>query len=170
MYEPLNKYKIENIVVKEVEYQDGEALNLSKELMFFHNKNKFRPELTRLQQLFNDYLKYALHAPGIRDTYLDRAYSNEFLIVLMTNMETHKRINDFIENLKTPKINKAEFNLQITSEYILLLAKDMKGLVAGVDTIEEILRETFEDFFRQKKFDDYIKIRPLKLLNCKNKE
>ena len=42
----------------------------------------------------------------------------------------------------------------------------MEGLVAGVDTIEDILTQTFKDYLEQKNRDDYVKIKPFKLFNC----
>jgi len=49
---------------------------------------------------------------------------------------------------------------------MLLLAKDMEGLSFGVDTMEEIFSQTFEIYFEQKNFDEFLMIRPFKLLNC----
>ncbi len=49
---------------------------------------------------------------------------------------------------------------------MLLLSKDMDGLISGVATMESILKQILEDYMNQQKFDDYIKIRPFELINC----
>ena len=49
---------------------------------------------------------------------------------------------------------------------MLLLAKDMDGLISGIDTMEEIFIQTFEDYFNRKKFEEYIKIPPFKMTSC----
>jgi hypothetical protein len=50
---------------------------------------------------------------------------------------------------------------------MLLLAKDMEGLILGVDTLEDILNQTFKQYFEQKNTGEYIRIKPFKLFNCK---
>ncbi|MFX0009395.1 MAG: hypothetical protein ACFE9R_03695, partial [Candidatus Hermodarchaeota archaeon] len=65
---------------KEITYLDDEPLKLDKNFSFFHNKIKFRKELTRLQLIFRDYTNISLLAPGIRDSYLTEEYSENNLI------------------------------------------------------------------------------------------
>jgi len=151
---------------KEITYIDGEPLKLSKEFSFFHNKIKFRKELTRLQNLFKDLAKIALQASGIRDSYLKEEYSNNFLLVIFTTSQIIKQADLILEPHKNLELSPGCFYLESNSESMLLLAKDMEGLSFGVDTMEEIFSQTFEIYFEQKNFDDYLKIRPFKLLNC----
>ena len=47
---------------KEISYLDDEPLKLDKNFSFFHNKSKFRKELTRLQMVFKDYTGISLLA------------------------------------------------------------------------------------------------------------
>jgi len=153
---------------KEITYIDGEPLQLSKDFSFFHNKIKFRKELTRLQNLFKDFAKFALQASGIRDSYLKEEYSENFLLVIFTTNQIIKQADLILEPHKNLELSSGCFYLESNSETMLLLAKDMEGLSFGVDTMEEIFSQTFEIYFEQKNFDDYIKIRPFKLLNCIN--
>jgi hypothetical protein len=151
---------------KEITYIEGEPLKLSKDFSFFHNKIKFRKELTRLQNLFKDLVKIALQASGIRDSYLKEEYSNNFLLVIFTTSQIIKQADLILEPHKNLELSPGCFYLESNSESMLLLAKDMEGLSFGVDTMEEIFSQTFEIYFEQKNFDDYLKIRPFKLLNC----
>ena len=66
-------------------YFDKEPLKLSNEFMFFHNKNKFRKDLVRLQNLIKSYTKSPLHAAGIRDSYLKEEFSEEYLIIILVS-------------------------------------------------------------------------------------
>jgi len=151
---------------KEITYIDGEPLKLSKEFSFFHNKIKFRKELTRLQNLFKDLAKIALQASGIRDSYLKEEYSENFLLVIFTTSQIIRQADLILEPHKNLELSPGCFYLESNSESMLLLAKDMEGLSFGVDTMEEIFSQTFEIYFEQKNFDDYLKIRPFKLFNC----
>ena len=151
---------------KEITYIDGEPLKLSKDFSFFHNKIKFRKELTRLQNFFKDFAKIALQASGIRDSYLKEEYSENFLLVIFTTSQIIRQADLILEPHKNLELNPGCFYLESNSESMLLLAKDMEGLSFGVDTMEEIFSQTFEIYFEQKNFDDYLKIRPFKLLNC----
>ena len=151
---------------KEITYIDGEPLILSKEFSFFHNKIKFRKELTRLQLLFKDFAKIPLQASGIRDSYLKEEYSNNFLLVIFTTSQIIRQADLIIEPHKNLELSPGCFYLESNSESMLLLAKDMEGISLGVDTMEEIFSQTFEIYFEQKNFDEFLKIRPFKLLNC----
>jgi len=151
---------------KEITYIDDEPLKLSKDFSFFHNKIKFRKELTRLQHLFKDFAKIALQASGIRDSYLKEEYSENFLLVIFTTSQIIKQADLILEPHKNLELSPGCFYLESNSESMILLAKDMEGLSFGVDTMEEIFSQTFEIYFEQKNFDEYLKIRPFKLLNC----
>ncbi len=151
---------------KNITYFDKEPLKLTNEFVFFHNKNKFRKELTRLQYLFKSYTRTPLNAAGIRDSYLKQETSEKYLIVLFTTTNIVKRTNDIIENYSDLEFDSGCFHIEATSDYLLLLTKDMDGLRSGINMMEEILKQILEDYFSQQKFDKYIKIRPFKLKNC----
>ena len=150
----------------EITYQDKEPLKLNNDFIFFHNKIKFRKEITQLQNIFKEHTKTALPASGIRDSYLKEEYSEPFYIIIFTTHEVVRKANEIIEPYSHYELKKGCYYLESTSEYILLLAKDLGGLKSGVITMEDIFYQTFEDYFAQKNTDDYIKIRSFKLSNC----
>ncbi|MFX0024277.1 MAG: hypothetical protein ACFE9S_18265 [Candidatus Hermodarchaeota archaeon] len=152
-----------------ITYFNEAPLKLTSEFIFFHNKSKFRKELNRLQYLIKSYTKIALHAAGIRDSYLKQEYSDRFLMVIFTTPETIKNTNKFMEKQSSIELNSECFYLQTTSDYMLLLSRDMNGIISGIATMESILKQTIEDYLKQQKFDDYIKIRPFELLDCESK-
>jgi hypothetical protein len=49
---------------------------------------------------------------------------------------------------------------------MLLLTKDMDGLHAGTNIMEEIFTQVLEDYFSRKNFDDFIKIPQFKIISC----
>lgn len=151
---------------KEITYIEGEPLKLNKDFVFFHNKNFFRKELNRLQYLFKSYTNNPLVAAGIRDSYLKEEFSENYLIVVFTTNNVIKETNQIIKNNSKIEINPNCFFLKSTSTYMLLLAKDLKGLSLGLDTMEIIIKQVMDDYFTQKKFDEYLKIRSFKLLDC----
>lgn len=151
---------------REITYLDDAPLKLDKNFSFFHNKIKFRKELTRLQLIFKDYTKISLLASGIRDSYLKEEYSEKFFIVIFTTNQAIKDANQMIDPYKDTNIKPGCFYLESTPNYMLLLAKNMEGLTSGIATLEEIFTQTFEIYFTQKNQDDYIKIKPFKLFNC----
>lgn len=165
MSEYIKEYVFES-APKEITYYDGETLKLNNEFCFYHNKNKFRRELNRLQYLFKDYLKTPLLASGIRDTYLSEEVSNKYLIILFTTQEIVKKANEIINMRSEIIIPPGCFYLETTSKLMLLLVKDMKQLILGVDMMEKLLKQTFEHYLNQKKFNEYIQIRPFKMINC----
>ena len=150
----------------EITYLDKDPLELNKDFIFFYNKIKFRKEITQLQNLFKEYTKTALQASGIRDSYLKEEFSETFYIVLFTTHELVKKANEIIEPHRLIELNTGCYYLESTSEYMLLLAKELSGLKLGVNTMEDIYYQTFEDYFAQKNPDNYVKIRSFKLLNC----
>ena len=162
----LNEFEFERLP-KKITYSDKDPLILSNELTFYHNKNKFRKELTRLQNLFKTYTKTPLLATAIRDTFLKEEYTEELLIVMFSTSENLKEINQIIEAQSELKLNQGCFYLGATSKYMLLLARDMEGLKLGVDSMESILNQILENFMNQKIFDDYIMIRPFEIYDCK---
>ena len=151
---------------REITYLDDAPLKLDKNFSFFHNKIKFRKELTRLQLIFKDYTEISLLASGIRDSYLKEEYSEKFFIVIFTTNQAIKDANQMIDPYKDTNIKPGCFYLESTPNYMLLLAKNMEGLTSGIATLEEIFTQTFEIYFKQKNQDDYIKIKPFKLFNC----
>jgi len=151
---------------REITYLDDEPLKLDKNFSFFHNKIKFRKELTRLQLFFKDYTEISLPASGIRDSYLKEEYSEKFFIVIFTTNQVIKEANQIIDPYKDTNIKPGCFYLESTPNYLLLLAKNMEGLTSGIATLEDIFTQTFEIYFKQNNRDDYIKIKPFKLFNC----
>jgi hypothetical protein len=151
---------------KEITYVDDEPLKLDKNFSFFHNKNKFRKELTQLQLIFNDYTKISLPASGIRDSYLKEEYSEKFFIVIFTTNQVIKGANQMIDPYKDTNIKPGCFYLESTPNYMILLAKNMEGLISGIATLVDIFTQTFEIYFKQNIRDDYIKIKPFKLFSC----
>ena len=151
---------------KEITYLDEEPLKLDQDFTFFHNKIKFRKDLTRLQMIFKDYTGISLLASGIRDSYLKEEYSEKFYMVVFTTRKIISDTTKIIDPYKDANIKPGCLILECKSNYILLLTKDAKGLVAGVDTFEDILNQSFKDYFEQKNREDYVKIKPFKLFNC----
>jgi len=162
MSEFVNEYKLTN-PPNEISYLDGEALKLTDGFIFYHNKNKFRKEINRLQIVFKTHTKTPLIASAIRDTYLKEEYTNKYLVVFFTTGEFIKNLNDAITTHVNKEIKQSAFLLENTSNYMLLLAKDMEGLVLGIDTMEEIFQQTFSNYFAQNKLEEFIKIRPFKM-------
>jgi len=163
----LKEFEFEN-PPKQISYLDKEPLKLTNEFLFFHNKSKFRNLITQLQLLIKSYTNAPLHAAGIRDSYLKEEYSENFLIILFTNSKTVKSANSFLEAYSDIKIKPGCFYLETTSSYMLLLSSEMNGLTLGIEIMKEILKQVLNDYMNQKKFDDYIKIRPFRLSNCSN--
>lgn len=149
-----------------ITYLDDEPLKLDKNFVFFHNKIKFRKELTRLQLIFKDYTNITLPASGIRDSYLKEEYSEKFYIVIFTSNQFIKDANQIIDPHKETNFKPGCFFVESATNYLLLLAKDMEGLTSGIDTLYDIFTQTFELYIEQKDLEDYIKIRPFKLFNC----
>ncbi len=160
----LDKYEFEN-PPKEIKYYDDEPLKLNNEFQFFHNKNTFRKEITDLQYLFKEYVNFALNAAGIRDSFLKEEYTESNLILIITTPKVIHEANKIFESYNRG-VDKGCFYIRSTSEYIFLKANELKGMKDGLDIIYDILKQTLDDYFNQKKFDDYIKIRPLEIYSC----
>ncbi|MBY9017819.1 MAG: hypothetical protein KGD66_03205 [Candidatus Lokiarchaeota archaeon] len=152
-----------NIDSAKISYNEGEPLKLNNDYAFFHNKNKFRKELNKLQYLFKNYTGDSLVASGIRDTYLKEEISEDFLIVFFTTNDTVKNADEIIE----PKINLAfetgDYYLKSSTNYILLMSKDMAGLIAGINTLESVFTQVFEHYLKINDPEDYVKIRPFEI-------
>jgi len=162
----LEKYEFSKMP-KKINYKDSEPLRLNKEFNFFHNKNKFRKELNRLQYLFKNYTGNTLVASGIRDSYLEEDYTDKYLLILFTTNEIVKNASDIVKKHSDLNLSNGCYYIESNADYILLISQDMDGLTSGVDTLEEIFSQTFEDYIHQKAFDDFVKIRPFELFNCK---
>lgn len=167
MSEYLKDFKLKS-PINQITYFEGEPLKLTNELQFFHNKSRFRKELTRLQYLFQKYLKTPLMAAGIRDSYIKEEYTEKYLIILFTTQEIVKEATKIVES----RANKGEiqvgcFYLENNSKFMLLIAKDMKGLILGIDAMEDVLEQNLKHYLKREKLDDYIKIRPFSITNYK---
>jgi hypothetical protein len=152
-----------------IKYFEKEPLKLNSELTFFHNKSKFRKELTRLQNLIKKYTNSPLHAAGIRDTYLKEEFFEKFLIVIFTDSKIVKNTTKIIEKHSQLVLNSGCFYIENTSEYMLLLASEIDGLKAGIDSMENILMQVLEEYMNQKNFDDFVKISAFELMDCVKK-
>ncbi|MHA1669361.1 MAG: hypothetical protein ACTSV5_02155 [Promethearchaeota archaeon] len=155
----LQEFKLNKDSTK-ISYNDGEPLKLNNDYNFFHNKNKFRKELNRLQYLFRNYTGDSLVASGIRDSYLKEEISEIFLIVLFTTNDTVKNANGIIEPKKNLAFEEGYYYLESTTDYILLLSKDMTGLTAGINTLESVFTQVFEHYLKINNVEEYVKIRP----------
>lgn len=151
-----------------ITYFDEEPLKLSNEFIFFHNKNKFRKELNQLQYLFKNFTKIPLHAAGIRDSYLKEEYSENLLIVLFTTSEKIKKSNEFIKSISDKALDSGCFYLETKSDFMLLVSRDMEGIIFGIETMETILKQVLEDYMNQQKFEEYIQVCSFQLSHCGN--
>ena len=151
---------------KNISYKEGVPMKLSNELSFFHNKNRFRKELTRLQLLLKNYINQTLPASGIRDTYLKEDYTEHYLIVILTDNETIKNADKIVKVSENITIKPECFYIESKDNYLLLLTKDMAGLISGIDYLEDIFTQILEDYIKQKNFEEYIQIRQFVLSNC----
>jgi len=150
----------------EITYLDKDPLELNMDFIFFHNKIKFRKEITRLQNIFKEYTRTALPASGIRDSYLKEEFSENYYIIVFTTHDVVRKTNEIIEPHRHLELKTGCYYIESTSEYMLLLAKDIGGVKSGVSTMEDIFHQSFEDHFAQKNTEDYVKIRSFKLFNC----
>jgi hypothetical protein len=164
----LKEFNFEKPPMK-ITYFEKNPLKLNSEFMFFHNKSKFRKELTRLQILIKSYTNSPLHAAGIRDSYLKDDFFEKYLIVLFTDSKRMKNVNNIIEKHSDIDLNLGCFFLKNTSDFMLLLSKDVEGIKNGINTMEIILKQILEDYMNQKRFDDYIKICSFELMDCSKK-
>ena len=146
-----------------ISYKEGEPLKLSNDFNFFHNKNKFRKELNILQYLFRKYTGDSLVASGIRDSYLKEEISEDFLIIFFATNDTVKNANQYIEPKKNLTFEKGNYYLESTTNYILLMSKDMAGLTTGISILESIFTQVFEQYLKVNNIEDYMKVRPFEI-------
>jgi len=151
---------------KEITYIEEPPLELNEDFVFYHNKSKVRKGLTPLQYLFKSFTKNPLLAIGIQDSYLKKEFTDKYFIVLFTTSEIVKNSNGIIAEHIDIEINKGCFYLATTSDYMLLLTKDIDGLDSGTKTMQEILNQVLEDYFTKKNFDDFIKITRFTIISC----
>ena len=156
MVEPLREYNFKKNP-KELSYSNDTPFKLDQDLIFYHNKNTFRRYLVDLQNLFKTYTKNPLIASGIRDSYLDEEYFENYLFVLFMKGELIDQCNDIVKKHAEKNIDSKCYYLVTTSEYMLLLSKDMDGLLSGISVMEDIFTQTFEE---------YIQIRQFKMYSC----
>ncbi|MFX0032753.1 MAG: hypothetical protein ACFE8E_02605 [Candidatus Hodarchaeota archaeon] len=167
MYQYLQEFEFEK-PPKKISYLEGKPLILSNQFSFFHNKNKFRKELNQLQYLFKEYTDNPLLAAGIRDSYLKEEFSEDFLIVIFTTNDIIITANDIVGKFTNKKYGPECYYIESTSDYILLITKDIESLISGINILEEIFTQTFEDYLKKEAFEDYVKIRPFLIHNCEN--
>ncbi len=152
-----------------IDYLEGEPLKLLNDFRFYHNKIKFRKDIIKLQNLFQKYLNTPLQATGIRDSYMKEPYFESYLILFFSTFKLIQCINDIMENYLDITIKEGCFYLESNSTYMILLSKDINGMRAGIDEMEDILDQVLDKYFQEQKFEDYIQIYPFKLYNCGKK-
>lgn len=158
----LKEFELTNESTK-ISYKEGEPLELNNDFNFFHNKNKFRKELNKLQFLFRDYTGDSLVASGIRDSYLKEEISEDFLIIFFATNDTVKDATKIIEPKKNLTFEPGYYYIESTPNYILLLSKDMPGLITGIDVLESIFTQAFEHYLKVNNPEEYVKIRPFEI-------
>jgi hypothetical protein len=151
---------------KEITYIEKPPLVLNEDFVFYHNKSKVRKELTPLQYLIKSFTNNPLLALGIRDSFLKKEFTDKYLIILFTTSEIVNNTNRIITEYTNIEINQGCFYLVTTSDYMMLLTKDMAGLKSGAKVIEEILNQVLEDYFTKQNYDDFIKIRQFRIYSC----
>jgi len=151
---------------KEITYIEESPLELNEDFVFYHNKSKVRRELTPLQYLIKSFTKNPLLALGIQDSFLKKEFTDKYFIILFAASEIVKKTNEIIAEYIDIEINQGCYYLVTTSDYMLLLTKDMDGLKSGAKTMEEILNQVLEDYFTKKNLDDFIKITRFKIISC----
>ena len=148
---------------KKITYFDTDTLKLSNDFQFLHNKSKFRKELTRLQNLVKSYTNSPLMVSAFRDSYIKEEYTEKYLIVLFTTPDCIEETNKIIEGYTDIEFSTGCFILETKAKYMLLLTRDMKGLISGVNMMESILNQILEDYMIRKQYNEYIMIRPFKI-------
>jgi len=165
MTDYINKFEFKE-TLKEITYIEEAPLELNEDFVFFHNKSKVRKDLTSIQHLFKSYTTNPLLALGIRDSFLKKELTEQYLIVLFTTSEIIKDANKIISKYADIEINQGCFYLEANSDYMLLLAKDLDGIHVGTNIMEEIFTQVLEDYFNRKNFEEFIMIPQLKINSC----
>ena len=151
---------------QEISYLEVDPLNITEDFVFYHNKSKIRKALTPIQYLFKSYTKNPLLALAIRDSFLQEEYTESFMMVLFTVPKVVEQTNKIIQEYSDIQLNKGCYYMHVSSTYLLLLARDMKGLDTGIEIMENLLNQVLEHYFDKKEFEDFIKIRPFKIIGC----
>ena len=71
-----------------------------------------------------------------------------------------------MDTISDKVLNPGCFYLKTSSDFMVLISRDVEGLNLGIETMEIILKQVLEDYMNQKKFDDYIKVGSFELLDC----
>jgi hypothetical protein len=124
---------------QEISYLEVDPLNITEDFVFYHSKSRIRGALSRLQYLFKSYTKNPLLALGIRDSFLKDDFTEKFLIVLFTIPKVVEQTNEIIQENSDIQLNEGCYYMRVSSTYLLLLARDMKGLGTGIDIMENLL-------------------------------
>jgi hypothetical protein len=151
---------------EKISYLEEDPLNITEEFVFYHSKSKIRCALNRLQYLFKSHTKNPLLALGIRDSFLNDEYADKFLIILFTIPDVVKQTNKIVQENSDIQLNEGCFYIRVSSTYLILLARDVKGLDTGIDTMEDLLSQVLEHYFDKKEYEDFIKIRSFKITGC----
>ncbi len=165
MSENFKSFKFEK-PPKKLTYTEKESFKLTKDLQFYHNKSKIKNLLSPLQDLFKIHVGAPLMVTAIRDSYLDAGFSEKYLTVLFSTFEFAQKANDIVEPLNNINIETSCYHIEIDTNYLILLAKDTKGISSGCKMLEDLIKQSFDDYFENKKFDQYITMPTMKLYNC----
>ena len=98
--------------------------------------------------------------------YIKKKYSESFFIIIFSTYDIIQTIDDIIENYLDIIIKERCFFLESNSDYMILLSKDMDGISAGINAMEEILGQVLHNYFNKKQFEENIKILPFRLYSC----
>jgi len=90
---------------KEITYIEDKPLELNEDFVFFHNKSKVRKDLTPIQHLFKSYTTNPLLALGIRDSFLKKELTEQYLIILFNTSESIKNTDNIIARYNDIEIN-----------------------------------------------------------------
>ncbi len=165
MSENFKSFKFEK-PPKKLTYTEKESFKLTKDLQFYHNKSKIKNLLSPLQDLFKIHVGAPLMVTAIRDSYLNAGFSEKYFTVLFTTFEFVQKANRIVEPLKEINIETYCYYIEIDTNYLILLAKDMKGITAGCKVLEELIKQSFNDYFENKNFDSFITMPTTKLYDC----
>jgi hypothetical protein len=150
---------------QKVKYHKGEPFKLHKDLNLFHNKMRIRKLITGVQNLFKERVGIPLDAPAIRDTYFRAEYTDNNLILLCSELDKERELNQIFEKYMDYNLNPGGFELEVTNGYIFLKAPDESGFEKGIKILTSILDQTFKKYFEEKIFEEYIEIPMLSVLD-----
>ncbi len=150
---------------QKVEYHEGESFKLHKDLNLFHNKMRIRKLITGVQNLFKERLGIPLDAPAIRDTYFKAEYTNKSFILLCSELDKERELNQIFEKYIVHNLNPGGFEIEVSNEYIFLRAPDESGFEKGIKILTSILNQTLNKYFKEKQFEEHIEIPMLSILD-----